>query len=467
MRLLGRTLSRVEERVMSENSLQVVNNKALSPRIPAELVELEGNYNFKPYIAELPDGEILMSLSHTHDEEAVTGGTLTVHPVTYRSADGGRTWGGGRHVPEMVGGHEPAVTVIDGVVFVTAHFGKPPRNDPIAGHDHFYNVIYRSEDAGRTFEALDITAEFLGDPDEDQAESTRNLLRLRDGRIILGVDCGMRSYLLLSDDLGKSWKSRRIETDGVSWQGAGRSCLMSESVLFFSPSGRLMMLSRLDYTQARFDRDLPLLPDYHRKTGLDQFDGEVLFEADGDLARWKPLRAVGFPALMYPSIVDLGGPRQLFTFTVREIPPANSGCIHPKVGVQAAIVEERSDGFMDFRLDEDLIVIDDCTPASQRNAGCFGNTIKIADGTLVTPFSFPIIDPEILQLADNKAYLDAKVFNHYAEMQSTYSFRYEDFVQDDKELMEMMLRRWFSALFLYARCANKGGIGTRVVRWRV
>jgi hypothetical protein len=31
--------------------------------------------------------------------------------------------------------------------------------------------------------------------------------------------------------------------------------------------------------------------------------------------------------------------------------------------------------------------------------------------------------------------------------------------------MELNLRRCFSALFLYARCANKGGIGTRVVRW--
>lgn len=452
---------------MSDYSLQVVNNRELPPRIPAQLVELEGNYNFKPYIAELPDGEILMSLSHTHAEEAVTGGTLTVHPVTYRSPDGGRTWGDGRHVPEMVGAHEPAVTVIDGVVFVTTHFGKPPRNDPIAGRDYLYNVIYRSEDAGRTFEALDITAEFLGDPEEDQSESTRNLLRLHDGRIILGVDCGMRSYILSSDDHGKTWKSRRIEYDGVSWEGAGRSCLMAESVLFFSPSGRLMMLARLDYTQVRFDRDLPHLPDYHRKTGLDQFDGEVLFEADDDLTRWRPLRALGFPALMYPSIVDLAGPRQLFTFTVREIPPAGTGSVYPKVGVQAAFVEEQADGFMDFRLAEDLVIIDDSTPASQRNAGCFGNTIMTAKGTLVTPYSFPKIDEEILRLADDRAYLDPVVFNRYAEMQNTYSFRYEDFVQDDKELMEMMLRRCFSALFLYAQCANKGGIGTRVVRWRV
>lgn len=92
--------------------------------------------------SELPDSEILMFLSHTHPEEAVTGGSLAVHPVTYRSADGGRSWTDGRHVPEMIGAHEPAITVIDDVVFVTTHFYPPPSNAPYAGRDHAYCIIY-------------------------------------------------------------------------------------------------------------------------------------------------------------------------------------------------------------------------------------------------------------------------------------------------------------------------------------
>jgi len=33
--------------------------------------------------------------------------------------------------------------------------------------------------------------------------------------------------------------------------------------------------------------------------------------------------------------------------------------------------------------------------------------------------------------------------------------------------MEFHLRRNFSALFLYAQCANKGGIATATVRWKL
>jgi len=238
-------------------------------------------------------------------------------------------------------------------------------------------------------------------------------------------------------------------------------------VFFHSPSGRLMMLSRQDYTKVQFDIDVPYLPQYDRVTGLDQFDGEILYESTGDEFHWRPVRAVGFPCLMYPSIADLGGNRQLFTYTVREIPPVGTGCVHPAVGVQAIVVQEQADGLMHFCLDRDVIVIDDCTPASQRNAGCFGNTIALPDGTLVTPYSYPKLDAEILALADRKEYLKPEVFDRWAQMQNTYDFRYESFVCEDKELMEMNLRRNFSALFLYAQCANKGGIGTRVARWRL
>jgi hypothetical protein len=135
--------------------------------------------------------------------------------------------------------------------------------------------------------------------------------------------------------------------------------------------------------------------------------------------------------------------------------------------VQAIVVEEQEDGSMDFDFSRDVIVIDDCTPPAMRNAGCFGNTLQADDGIFITPFSYPLIDTEILQLADNKAYMDEAVFDHYTSMQNTYTFRYRDFVREDPELMELLLRRSFSALFLYAQCANKGGIATAAVRWKL
>jgi hypothetical protein len=100
-----------------------------------------------------------------------------------------------------------------------------------------------------------------------------------------------------------------------------------------------------------------------------------------------------------------------------------------------------------------------------RNAGGFGNTLQLPDGALVTPFSYPLIDPEILEMADRKEYMKEEVFDYWASLQNTYSFRYRDIVREDPVLSELHLRRNFSALFLYGQAANKGGIATAVVRW--
>lgn len=447
---------------MEKYMLKVINNKNLVEYLPAELTELEGNYNFKPHVGVLSDGEILMFVSHNHAEEDITGGTLAVHPVIYRSSDGGKTWSKGRHIPEMIGGHEPAVSVIDDVLFVTTHFYKKPDNDPHTGKDYTYCVIYRSEDGGNTFNSIYIKGSTLGGKNENVGQTSRNVIRLKSERLIFGIDYEGDAYILYSDDMGKTWENKAVIINNVSGEN-----IMGENVFFYSPTGRLMMLARLDYTKIKFKEKIACMPEYDRETGLDQFDGEILFESKDNGLTWEPLRAVGFPALMYPSIVNLKGNKQLFTYTVREIPPEGTGCIYPKVGVQAIIIEEKKDGFMDFNFQEDVIIIDDCTPRSQRNAGCFGNTIQLADGTLVTPYSFPKIDSEILELANNKEFLKPEVFNKYAEMQTTYSFRYEDFINEDKDLMEMNLQRCFSAMFLYAQCVNKGGIGTRVARWKL
>lgn len=210
------------------------------------------------------------------------------------------------------------------------------------------------------------------------------------------------------------------------------------------------MLTRVDYTYARFEDKLPSLPEYSGGTGLDNFDGLILMESEDLGLSWKPLRAVGFPGLMYPSVVNLPDNKMPLTYTVREIPPPGTGCLHPRLGLQAVFFEETDTGSFQFHFDRDVIVLDDCTPSSMRNAGVFGNTVMLEDSTLVSPFSYPFIDPEILRLADEKAYLDPKVFDHYAAMQSVYPWRYEDHVKDDPALSELYLRRQFSALFLYA-----------------
>ena len=459
---------------MEEYLLKVINNQNLPEFINGRITRLEGLDNFKPHIGLLPNGEIVMFVAHGHAEERITVGNarnspraLGSHVVMYRSSDGGASWGWGHHVREMIGGHEPSVSVIDGILFVLCHFqGSGGYPDPYAERDYSYSVLFRSDDYGRTFTKQYIDRDFIGTGPTENLYISRNVIKLADGRLLFGIVAGNRHISCYSSDSGKTWYCREATVPGCRYENTARS-FYSEALFFHTNSGKLMMMSRVDYDYAVFDVNVPYLPTTGGRTKLDNFDGEVLFESMDCGLTWNPVRALGFPSLMYPSIVNLESGRMLFTYTVREIPPEGNGCIHPKVGVQAVTISEHSDGTFDVDLSKDVIVIDDSTPDSMRNAGCFGNTIMLPGGDFLTPFSYPVIDPEILTLADNKEYLKESVFNHYAKAQYTYQYRYNDFLTDDPALTELYLRRSFSALFLYGRCMNKGGIATAVVRWRL
>ncbi|MEZ5278400.1 MAG: sialidase family protein [Opitutaceae bacterium] len=457
---------------MEPYELSVINPTRLPSSLPGRISRLPGRYNFKPHIGRLPNGEIVMFVAHSHSEEVHTSRnvepparSLSSHVVLYRSTDDGKTWGRGRHVRELMGGHEPSVSVIGGVLFVliTVH-GSGWFPDPYAARDHAYVVVARSEDGGASFSTTILDRAVTGAGENERIDCTRNILRLSDGRLWLGLGLGARHKAALSSDLGRTWRLEEAVVHGSAYVGCLRS-FFCEAVAFYSNRGRLMMLSRVDFDFARFADPLPHDTEYKGRTGLDNFDGEVLFSSPDEGRTWSPVRAVGFPALMYPSMTSLDEDRILLTYTVRETPPEGSGSIHPKVGLQGIVVDEQADGSLDFDFGRDVIVIDDCTPDSMRNAGVFGNTIRLPDGTLITPFSYPLIDPEILALADRKEYLKENVYDYWASLQDTYPGRFKDIVKDDPVLSELHLRRSFSALFLYGQAANKGGIATAVVRW--
>ncbi|MCF7688296.1 MAG: glycoside hydrolase [Cephaloticoccus sp.] len=452
--------------------VRVINPVRLAASLPATISRLPGRYNFKPHIGRLPNGEIVMFVTHTHSEEIFTSQnadlparSLTTHVVLYRSKDDGRTWERGRHVRELIGGHEPSVSIIDGVLFVKVDIhGSGWFPDPHAERDHSYTVIARSVDGGESFRTTILDRMATGAAADERIDCSRNILKLTDGRLWFGVGIGARHRSALSDDRGLTWRIEDAEVRGVAYPGVARS-FFTESVAFYTNLGRLMMLARVDFGFARFANPLSHDPGFQGGTESDNFDGEVLFTSADSGSTWTPVRAVGFPSLMYPSIVPLDDGRMLLTYTVREIPPEGSGCIHRKVGIQAIIINEQADGTIEFDFSRDVAVIDDCTPDSMRNAGCFGNTLRLPDGTFVTPFSYPLIEADILALAERKEYLKEEIFDYWASLQNTYSSRYKDFVREDPALTAMHLRRNFSALFLYGQAANKGGIATAVVRW--
>ena len=462
------------ETVVENYDVRVINAEQLPESLPATISRLAGRYIFKPHIGRLADGQMVMFADHTHPEEIYTSQnvdrpsrSLTTHAVLYRSDDEGLNWQRGRHVPEMIGGHEPSVTIVDDVLFViTSIHGSGWFPSPYAERDHSYVVIHRSEDGGRTFTNTIFDREVTGAGDDVRIDTTRNILQLADGRLWMGLAVGSRHRAVVSTDQGLTWEFVETEVKGARYEDVTRG-FFGESFLFYTKSGQLMMLVRVDYTHVRFAEPLADDSNYAGGTLTDNFDGEVLFKSTDDGRTWTPAQAIGFPSLMYPSIVNLEDNRMLFTYTVREIPPPGTGSIYPHVGLQAIVFEEYDDGTLDFDFSRDVIVIDDSTPAAMRNAGGFGNTLQMPDGTFVTPFSYPLIDDDILDLANRKEYLKEEVYDYWAGLQKTYPERYKDHVKDDPVLSELHLRRTFSALFLYGQAANKGGIATGVVRWKL
>src|SRR5262245_19981025 len=82
---------------------------------------------------------------------------------------------------------------------------------------------------------------------------------------------------------------------------------------------------------------------------------------------------------MYMSILRLEDKRLLLTFTVRDL--------KPPLGVRALAGVETSDGFT-FDFGRDRLMLDTRTPAGQPQGGGFGPTVQLADGTLVTSYSY-------------------------------------------------------------------------------
>lgn len=446
---------------MKNHFLKVINPKKLkTDSIPAELIELEGRGNYKPNIGVLPDGELVMCALHQHFEDPFMGGHYTTHSVMYKSQDGGRTWSKGKHLRFF--GHEPSITIIDGIVFVLTHFlsNENYEWETMADEDYTYDMLYRSTDGGETWESIPLKYEMFPGAEKAHMAYTRNIFKLADGRLFLGMTVGVKDYACYSNDEGKSWDIHRADIQGYSYRDNYGWGVFGESVLFHSPSGKLMMLSRMDLAYVRFDSPLPFAQKME-KTGIDHYDGEILFESTDNGITWKPLRAVGFPALMYPGVVNLPDGRLLVNYTVREVPPDGTGAVHPRIGMQAVLVEEQADGFMDFSMSNDVIIIDDKTNGNLTSGGGFGRTVMLHDGTLVTPYSYMWADEDVIAMVENEDYLKKEVYNKYGSM-LTNPLTFEQHKKTKEQL-----RFDFATMWGFHQLMNKGGIRTDVVRWKL
>lgn len=332
--------------------------------IPCTRIALGEPGDYKPCVARLPDGELLMTAFHQHKRE---GNKVMEQILLFRSQDGGTTWSGPEKLDLL--GREPYLTVLpDGTVFITVHLLA---NDVRNEWGYTCGFLHRSADRGRTWASIRVESEGIS-PKANNTLS-RNVLRLQDGTLLLGVDYhgGGGPYLVWrSTDNGLTWdKTRRCEPQGFR---SVYGFFGGEAWLWQARSGKIWALVRVD------SKEHPIAGRPIDSGGDDQFDRFVLY-ASGDGAKtFDRVRDFGDYGQMYMSLLRLHDSRLLLTFTVR--------ALNPPLGVRAIPGVETADGF-EFDFAHDVVMLDTKT-GSRYQGGGFSPTVQLDDGTLVTACSY-------------------------------------------------------------------------------
>ena len=126
--------------------VEIRNPKSLgAARIPVERVYL-GKY-YKPNIALMPDGEMLLTVFHTNSHQVRENYREDI--LLFRSTDSGRSWSPVDNLGQRVNmlGREPYLTILhDRTILITCHFlPNEERNDL----GYTANFVHRSADGGR------------------------------------------------------------------------------------------------------------------------------------------------------------------------------------------------------------------------------------------------------------------------------------------------------------------------------
>ena len=353
--------------------LDVRNPKTLPAKIPCERVGLGKQGDYKPCIARLPDGELLVV---AFDAAKRVDGKPQEDMLLWRSTDGGRTWTPRTVIPPL--GREPYFSVLgDGTLFITVHFLK---QDVRNRKGYVYSLLHRSTDGGRTWQSTEIGWEDVpGAPEKTTIVTSRNVLELADGTLILGVAASKGlSYLWRSPDRGATWdKTRACKFAGVDgpklwWP------LMGETVFWQPRSGDLVGLFRVD------QKLFPPIPGTKiPQETLDQYERLLVFRSTDGGRNWRMEDLGSYYGEMYPALLRLEDGRLLMTFTLRAAVAPN---VRP-LGVRCVVGRETDDGFhFDFRYDR--IMLDTRTPDDSISGGGFGPTVQLDDGTLVTAYSY-------------------------------------------------------------------------------
>ncbi len=368
--LAGALVWQLPEARGDETRLTVGNPIILPERLPVVRSGVGTPHDYKPCIAKLPSGELLIVAFRGH---GLADGKIREDESLFRSLDEGNTWSDAETL--SLPGREPYFSMArDGTLFMTAHLTE---TDIRNRHGYLHSYLHRSNDGGHTWDSTPLLAtDVPGAPASAWTHTSRNVLELSNGDLILGVSTpGGNDFLWRSTDGGKTWdRSLKCVFEGIDPQKLWWP-FMAETVFWQARNGDLLGIFRVD------PKLVPPLPDTETpEAKTDQSERLIVLRSRDGGEHWtldKPLGS--YYGEMYPAILRLADGRLLLTFTVR--------AERTPLGVHAVLGKETGDGF-EFDFHNDRIVIDAKTPTELSSGGGFGPTVQLSDGSLVTAYSY-------------------------------------------------------------------------------
>ena len=338
--------------------------------VKCERIPLGKNDDYKASIVVLPNQRLLLSMFMG---KRVGGGKILEQTVLYGSADGGKTWSKRRVLSTL--GREPYLSVSkSGTVFITAHLLKQDKRNR-DGYTHSY--LHRSDDGGKNWTSLKVQPKLFRP--KTTALISRNVLQLADGSLVFGISehaPNSRSVVYRSTNEGKSWQTYPSHFEGVPKKYP--YTLFGEAHLWQARSGKVITILRVGAANSWPIRGTS------DPGNNDQSERMIVYSTTNLGKSWQKGPDLGTYGQMYMALLPVGRDRILLTFTQR--------AIAKQLGIRAVLGRQLDDGFHFDMKQKNHIMIETRTPPGTASGGGFGPTVRLADGTLVTSYTYRLAD---------------------------------------------------------------------------
>tara|TARA_B100000809_G_scaffold263815_1_gene317991 strand:- start:1454 stop:2719 length:1266 start_codon:yes stop_codon:yes gene_type:complete len=338
--------------------------------------------DYKPWIAQLPNGTLLLVAFCFGPVDGVEG--YMERAVFWRSTNGGKSWAA-REERQDVHGREFSLNVLhDGTILMPCHLLALDLSNRAK---YTLSKLFRSTDLGATWSEIQIGPE--GFPPGANTATDWTTVQYRDrknpGRWITrfgvsiqhgGEDAGKAVGFWKSTDSGATW-DRTFHPDTDGWVDVDG--FFSQSTTYRSSKGTLLHPVRVDRTGPHWH--IAGTPEKLKEERGDNGDRMMLWKSTDNGDSWRRHGMdgrFGHYGEMYPRFLRLQDGGLLLTFTVR----SNSTDGY-SLGLRAIISNDDGKSW-NFR--QDRLVLSSVNYGA--SGGGFGNTVQLMDGTLVSCYSY-------------------------------------------------------------------------------